>query len=108
MNNNDALRFCRDMGTGIRLPTKDELDDLMRSMSPDGRYVQNLLPGNDTKGFWSSTLSQNKAFYFSRRWRSVRTVDRTRTKEVRCVVDASPKRTKNSARYSKGRKKREL
>jgi hypothetical protein len=50
----EAIEFCRNLGGGARLPTKEEYEALIRAMSPGGRYNPDLLPDMRGRWFWSS------------------------------------------------------
>jgi len=60
MNHYDAENYCKDLGGGARLPTKNEWESLAQIMVPQerytGRYNPDFLPGTKGKWFWSSTI----------------------------------------------------
>jgi hypothetical protein len=56
MNWDDAKKACENLGSGWRLPTKDELNILCQNKSKIGGFADNL--------YWSSTEDGNYAVWF--------------------------------------------
>jgi hypothetical protein len=57
MNQMEAIDYCKGLGGGARLPTKEELETLGRAMGQyqHGGYQINLIPQMNLQ-FWSSSL----------------------------------------------------
>jgi hypothetical protein len=86
MNHAAAGAFCA--AKGGRLPTKDELDALKRSMTQQGRYNPDFIAGMRDTYFWSSSVHPGHAGYFyvfSGSFGSVYDYPQSYEYQVRCV-----------------------
>jgi hypothetical protein len=58
-----ADRFCRGLGDGSRLPTREEYEALGRAMRPGERYNPDLIADMRGNWFWSSFSSSRDDDY---------------------------------------------
>jgi hypothetical protein len=88
MDQRDAESFCRSLGRGSRLPTKEEFEALSRVMSLGGTYTPDLFPGTIGHLFWSSSVDSryaDSAFYFNGNGGNLVSYRRNDYDFVRCV-----------------------
>ncbi len=65
MNHDRATEYCRSLGEGYRLPTKDELENFSAALGYPNRYNPDQVPDQSDKGFWSSSVDRYApSFYY--------------------------------------------
>jgi hypothetical protein len=66
MNQIKAMQFCKSLGEGSRLPTREEYEILAKDMGYPHRYNADFMPDMKENWFWSSSLyGNNLAEFFS-------------------------------------------
>ncbi|MEO5969125.1 MAG: hypothetical protein ABIQ95_04295 [Bdellovibrionia bacterium] len=64
MNWDAANRFCRDLGDGARLPTKEEYGALGRAMGRPNNYNPDMIADMRGNWFWSSSVHPGYLHYY--------------------------------------------
>ncbi|MEO7162247.1 MAG: hypothetical protein ABI041_04960 [Bdellovibrionia bacterium] len=83
-----SIAFCKTLGRGSRLPTREEYEALGRAMGYPNEYDDDLLPDMSGNMFWSSSpYGKGSAWYFS--GASVNNYVRDSYNSVRCVRAAN-------------------
>ncbi len=92
MNYEDATRFCRDLGRGARLPTREEYRALKRVLGGQNRYNPRIISDMVGNGFWSSSVDpdfpSNYAYEFNGSTGVSGSFGMSRKRAVRCILPA--------------------